>query len=75
MRVQNLPEQGACPQKQILNEFLFMQCTYCSSEKILWQERVLIEGSLENYHLVHTEVEDVYQCRECRQQFSKWKQL
>jgi hypothetical protein len=75
MTGEHLPCEGQKTEKEIKNEYVFILCPSCSYDKALWQERILLEGSIQNYHLVHTEVEDVYRCAKCRYGFSKWRTL
>ena len=62
----NKPQEGNHPEKQTINERVSLECPNCASTKTIWQERILLEGSLENYHLMHTEVDDVYVCENCK---------
>lgn len=64
------PEKG--PEKKIMNEELKGECPKCGLTEIIWRERVLLVGSLENYHLVHTEVDDYYECKTCK---NTWKEF
>ena len=60
------PTEGEKLEKVSLNELVDSDCPQCGKSPVLIYERVLIEGSLENYHLMHTEVEDFYAKRGSR---------
>jgi len=60
---------GKNPEKKIMNEELRGECPKCGVTTIVWRERVLISGSLEHYHVVTTEVEDLYECKTC---YNSW---
>lgn len=63
---ENKPSEGEKLAKVRLNELVESDCPQCGKSPVLIFERVLIEGSLENYHLIHTEVEDLYECQACK---------
>ncbi len=58
-----------------LNATVECDCPACGKSPVVIYERVLIEGSLENYHLVHTEVEDFYECPACKHSWKKFQYL
>ncbi len=66
---------GHEPEKKIMNEEFKGECPKCGITEIIWRERVLLEGSLENFHLMHTEVEDVYECKTCKNVWTEFKYL
>jgi DNA-directed RNA polymerase subunit M/transcription elongation factor TFIIS len=61
----NEPQEGENPQKQAINKEVSMQCPSCGRRGVTWIERILLDGDLDLYYLVHTEVEDVYECPAC----------
>lgn len=63
------------PEKEIQNMEVESPCPKCSCAVIIWKERVLLEGSLENYHLMHTEVNDVYECPSCKHTWEEFRYL
>lgn len=70
--MENKPNDGDVPEKEILNIEVNEECPNCQYPKALLLERILIEGSLQNYHLIYTVVDDVFECRGCK---NKWTQL
>jgi len=66
----NEPHEGANPKKQIFNEPVELNCVSCGHTPVIWIERILLEGSLELYYVVHTEVNDVFECPDCHH---KWE--
>ncbi len=69
------PSEGEKSVSVRLNEFVDSNCPDCGKSPVLIYERILIEGSLENYHLVHTEVEDLYECKACKHTWRKFQYL
>ncbi len=53
------PDDGEKLERVHLNELVDSDCPQCGKSPVLIYERILIEGSLEYYHLMHTEVEDL----------------
>jgi len=72
---ENIPNEGARSESVHLNELVNSNCPECGKSPVLIYERVLIEGSLENYHLIHTEVEDYYRCTTCKHSWRKFQFL
>lgn len=72
---ENKPSEGEKLEKVRLNELVDSDCPQCGKSPVLIFERVLIEGSLENYHLMHTEVEDYYECPACKHSWRKFQYL
>ena len=75
MSDKNEPSDGANLECVRLNELVNSDCPNCGKSPVLIYERVLIEGSLENYHLMHTEVEDYYECKACKHRWRKFHYL
>ncbi|MDO9000778.1 MAG: hypothetical protein Q7W45_13505 [Bacteroidota bacterium] len=69
------PNEGFIPERKVINERVLGKCLECGHDELLWLERILIEGSLEMYHLMHTEVEDVYQCEKCKNSWREFRYL
>jgi Zn finger protein HypA/HybF involved in hydrogenase expression len=63
------------PEKEIHNEEVEGPCPQCRTAVIIWKERILLEGSLEHYHLMHTEVNDVYECPSCHHKWEEFRYL
>jgi hypothetical protein len=63
------------PEKEIHNEEVEGTCPQCRCALIIWKERVLLEGSLAFYHLMHTEVNDVYECPSCHHKWEEFRYL
>jgi hypothetical protein len=63
------------PEKEIHNEDVEGPCPNCQAPVILWIERVLLEGSLEHYDLMHTEVNDIYECKACNHKWETFRYL
>ncbi len=63
------------PEKEIQNVEVDGACPKCKAAVIIWKERVLLEGSLEHYHLMHTEVNDVYECPSCKHVWEEFRYL
>ncbi len=72
---ENRPDDGRKLEKIRMNESVDSNCPDCDHSPVLIYERVLIEGSLENYHLIHTEVEDFYECPGCKHSWRKFQYL
>lgn len=72
---ENIPGNGANSERIYLDEVVNVNCPNCEKSPVRIYERVLIEGSLENYHLVHTEVEDHYECPFCKHNWKKFQFL
>lgn len=70
--MENKPNNGDVPEKEILNIEVNEECPNCKTPKTTLLERILIEGSLQNYHLMYTVVDDVFECKKCK---NKWTQL
>jgi DNA-directed RNA polymerase subunit M/transcription elongation factor TFIIS len=67
------PNEGFIPEKKIMNERVLGECTKCSFGELIWTERILISGSLEMYHIVSSEMLDVFQCEKCKHTWSENK--
>jgi len=72
---ENKPSAGENLERVHLNILVKSDCPDCGKNPVVIYERVLIEGSLENYHLVHTEVEDYYECPACKHSWKKFQYL
>lgn len=68
---ENQPNNGNEPEKEILNIEVNEECPNCGNHKTILLERILVEGSLQNYHLMFTIVDDVFDCPSCK---NKWAQ-
>lgn len=69
------PDDGQATNKQVINEEVIIDCPGCGNNKAIWLERVLIEGHLEMYHLMHTEVDNVYECPKCKHSWKEFRYL
>lgn len=69
------PNEGCVPEREIKNVRVLGECPECKHDEMLWIERILIEGSLEHYHLMHTEVDDVYECEKCKHSWKEFRYL
>ena len=69
------PTEGWNSRREQMNLRVFGECPECGHKELLWIERFLIEGSLEAYHLVHTEVDDVYECEKCKHSWKEFRYL
>lgn len=69
------PNEGGVPERQAINHHILGECPKCKHGELLWVERILIEGSLENYHLMHTEVDDVFECEKCKHSWKEFRFL
>lgn len=67
----NSPDAGDTPEKEILNIEVEVECPSCNESIVTLLERILIEGSLQNYHLIHTEVNEIYECGTCKHGWSR----
>lgn len=67
------PNEGFVPEKKVLNERVLGECPKCSFNQLIWLERILISGSLEMYHIISSEMVDVYQCERCKTTWSENK--
>ncbi|MBL7919622.1 MAG: hypothetical protein JNJ40_04860 [Bacteroidia bacterium] len=65
---------GCLSDKPSISVF-FGNAQKCKHGELLWIERILIEGSLEKYHLMHTEVDDVYECEKCKHSWKEFRYL
>lgn len=72
---ENKPNDGGNLERIYPDELVNSVCPACGKSPVLIYERVLIEGSLEYYHLMHTEVEDYYQCPACKHSWRKFQYL
>jgi rubredoxin len=72
---ENEPSEGEKLKRVHLNELVDGNCPQCGKSPVLIFERILIEGSLEYYHLMHTEVEDYYECPACKHSWKKFQHL
>lgn len=72
---ENKPAEGVNTERVHLNETVDSDCPQCGKSPVIIFERVLIEGSLEMYHLMHTEVEDHYECPACKHSWRKFQYL
>lgn len=70
-----LPNNGDSPEREVLNIEVEVECASCGNPLVTLIERVLIEGSLQNYHLMHTEVNEVYECGKCKHSWSQFLYL
>ncbi len=70
--MENKPNNGDVPEKEILNMEVVEECPNCCAPTVTLLERVLISGSLQNYHIVTTEVDEIFECGKCK---NKWSQL
>jgi DNA-directed RNA polymerase subunit M/transcription elongation factor TFIIS len=66
------PQEGQNPEKRSINQEINMECPSCGHNGVTWLERILLDGDLDLYYLVHTEVEDVYECPACHSTWRKW---
>ncbi|MCE3260315.1 MAG: hypothetical protein K0S12_1956 [Bacteroidetes bacterium] len=73
--MEQTPDEGTTPEKEIHNKEVFEPCPKCNNPVTVWKERVLDEGSLELYYVMHTEVDDKYECSICGHNWSKHRFL
>ncbi|MCE3226331.1 MAG: hypothetical protein K0S32_882 [Bacteroidetes bacterium] len=69
------PHEGTKPEKEIHDKEVYEACPKCNNPVSVWKERILEVGSLEMYYLVHTEVNDTYECMICSHEWSRHRYL
>ena len=67
----NNPNSGENPEREAINEEVNVQCPSCKAPTVTLLELILIEGSLQNYHLMHTEVDEVLECSKCQHKWTR----
>ncbi len=63
--------EGENPDLRILNWEVNNECPLCKNPTVILTERRLVEGDLDLYFAIHTEVEDTFECRKCK---NTWKE-
>ncbi|MDX2172743.1 MAG: hypothetical protein SFY56_06455 [Bacteroidota bacterium] len=69
--MKNKPNSGDEPEKEILNIEILEECPTCLAPTVTLFERVLISGSLQNYHIITTEVDEIFECKNCKNKWSR----
>jgi hypothetical protein len=69
--MENVPQEGNTPQIKVINEWVINECPQCSAQSVLLSTRKLLEGDLELYFAIHTEVEDTFICWKCKNSWSE----
>lgn len=67
------PNEGEKADEQANFKVLNESCPKCLKQPIHLLDTICVEGSLENYHLVHTEVELHFSCPNCNYKWHKWE--
>ena len=68
----NEPEPKDFSVDKEINERVVIKCPNCSDMSAVLKGWQLIEGDLENYHVVHTEVYEVLECETCKYTWQKF---